>query len=300
VVLMIAAAILVWQTEVLTKRLSRATLEGRPLVRMIASGTGLSSYYATTMFAVLDLSGKFTRAMFVGHALHCSASIDDRFADSFAKSPMAFLEPIIRSVGFGGLSLISFVVGPILIQGSFMLFNLRVVRRYFRRMRTERVGVQGMSMGITPCLDELSALADWAVLKPIAQVIGVASIPNVLEDTNDAGRMWDRTVVTCLTTVVNLVPDNVFQVCMMARFFALTFDTTDDFAKAKLLFSMFCSIASALKIAAEMIACDLRLTVSVGVLLILFFVEPIVRTLAAFGCEDSHIFSITAMSCTDV
>lgn len=299
-VLVVACAILYWQIDSMTRLLSKTTIEERPMVRIIMTGTGLGSHLAATGFAMLDLSGKFTRAMFVGHALHCSGDIDDTFANSFLNSPLKSIEPIIRSIGFGGLCLISFVIGPILFQGTFMFYNLCVVRWYFRRARKERMGNVNKSMGVCPCLDELAAIADWAELKPISKILGFAAIPTSLEDEVDFQRMWNRTLISCVTTLVNIIPDNVFQVCMMARFFALTFDATDDYSKAKLVFSMFCSTASAMKVAAELIAFDVRLTALAGVLLIFCFIEPTVRTVAAFYCEDTHIFSMTAMSCTVV
>jgi len=297
--LALAVVVLLYYIEIMTSLLSKTSVEGRPLVRMIASGKFLDNYHILVGFALLDLAGKLTRAEFVGRALHCSSSFDTRLYESVERSPVAFLAQVVHFFGFGGVSLLSMIIGPVVIQGSFMLFSFAEVRQGLQAARNDRMGVSGLSMGVNMLLDDYGALADWALLKPAAKVFSLAAVPLHIEDISDATRLWERLRVEATKTAVNLIPDNVFQVCLMARFFAFKFDQTSNLAKAQLIFSMFCSTGSAMKSALDLMSKGIRFTLAIGVCIVVLFVDPFARIVAAFECE-SHIFSLTAWSCTDV
>merc|ERR1712203_783741 len=101
-------------------------------------------------------------------------------------------------------------------------------------------------------MDDIGGLADWAMLKPNAFVFSLAAVPVVLEDDNDAERLWDRIRTKALLVAVNVFPDSILQVILMANYFTYTIGGMSDFGRAQFVFSLFCTAAVSFKTAIEL------------------------------------------------
>lgn len=291
-----AVGIQLYQIEQMTLLLSKTSFEGRPLVRMICSLKGLDHYHVMTIMAVVDLFGRFTRALFVGFACRCGTGINEPLVESWKTSPVAFTTPVVEFIGIEGLSMLSFVAGPLIVQGGYMLWERSKAVKAMRRAFTERGPNE--SMGISNSADELSAIAEWAMMGPVGKVFDLAAIPLVLEDLNDAQRMWERMKATTAIRVSKCIPDSVFQMSLQARFLALAFPSIDPFLQAQLVLNIVMSGLDALLCAIDMLTLNRVLTLMAAVVVFFPTIGPWIRMFAAFLCE-AHVINISSLECVE-
>merc|ERR1712232_36682 len=154
----------------------------------------------------------------------------------------------------------------------------------------------GENMGVNSVIDDFGAVADWAMLKPVGQVLSLVSTPLTLDDKNDCERLWDRTRTKAMVTAANLFPDSILQVILMANYFTVVFSGTTPLRKAELVGSMLCTSAVAAKTALDLILINTRLTTWLGFGILLLLLFPFIRIILAFACTD-HMFAFTTMSC---
>jgi len=299
VVLALCGIFQVWSIERLTRIASRTTFEERPLVRMMCQLSGLDCYPMQVGWALLDLSGKFTRALFVGQAVHCSKElgVDEKLVAAFRTSALSFLVPIIDRMGLGGLAVASFTSGPLLFQGLCMLHSWKTFYAKRKEVRNPEI-----SMGMSKVMDDYAAVADWAMLNPLAKVFNLAAIPLQLEDDDDVYRMWDRMRTMAITNFSNLLPDNIFQMWLMVRWISYTFkgNIWDDHGQllgaVRLNFAICTSWATAMYAAWTLLKMNCRLTVMIAFVIFTLGLDPLIRSVTFFVC-DSHVFNLSTFHC---
>ena len=275
--------------EYMFRLVTRSTVEGRPFIRFI-SQDGKYMCLMGVGFAILDFMGTFTRAMFVGQAVRCSflephCAVDEMWVDFLAKKHSIFL-PLVQRFGFGGFSVLLWVIGPVIIQGGIMLMHLRA---FLKELTRCNVGPEGTSMGMSEVFDDLGAVANWAMLKPIGKLFSCAAVPLELVDENDAFRIWDKIKTDSLETLADLLPDSMFQSLLMTLHLMLSYHPWvgtffPPFTLINKLFSIFCALASVFLSIATMVDLDRRLTMLVGGILLAFAMVNIGMLFYIFAC----------------
>lgn len=292
---LIAALILLYRLNTVTILLSQTTLEGKYLVKMILDPTGMDRYHVVAIIQVVDMIGKFTRTSFVGYAIVCGEGISDILTQSFESSSLAFLAPLVHKVGLGGMAALFLIVGPVYLQGGYALYCRSYVKRTLEVARDD--ARDASSTGIVNCVDELGALAKWAMLDPAYKVLMTASFPNTLDDANDAIHAWETIRTKSVLYALKFIPDNILQMSCQARFFALAYPNMDLAAKANILLLAFIPAgADTLNAAVELFTLNNRLTVLTAFIMCFFLSFPCIRMLAAFACESS-LFNLSSFSC---
>lgn len=302
VVLALATGFQILTIEKLSILMSRTTFEGRPMVATMHKLSGLSGYHFLVGFAMLDLSGKFTRALFVGHALKCSdadrglglLSLNDKFKVAFDSSRFAFLSPVVDFMGIGGFSLSLFLFGTLLFQGFFMMRSLDSVLSQLKRSK-DHLG-KPHSMGLYLIMDDFAAVAGWSVLNPVRRVFDTCALPIAMEDWNDAHRIWDQMRTKAYGTLANVMPDAVFMMGLQARFLALGYSELQRGGVMKILFSVGCSLFTVLTTVRTMWNYNAVLPCIVACTLGGLSLEPILRIVFVFVCE-SHVVNLMSFSC---
>lgn len=262
--------------------------EGVPFVRFIHTGCTLSSYRLQTILALSDWYGQITRRMFVGEMIRCSFEEEgeglfaDRFELSTGRTPVAF-----------GVAMLIFFLIPMVMQTVRMLRSRCHLQSKLAEMEESR---EGDSMGIFLCLDDYGAMADWAFLRPPAEIFFVAATPLVLEDENDAERIWDLFRTRAYTTVSNLIPDAILQLWLMSIYFSMLFDQNDVLSNLMMALSLVATWASTLIAGVTLIKENFRLTFYSGVLICVTVSPPVIYVFGAFACPQGQFFSIS-MQC---
>lgn len=287
-----AAGFLLYRLNQFTVLLSQTTIEGRYLVKMMMIPDGFDAYRVVAAMSLVDMFGRFTRATFVGYAIMCDDAINDLFTDSFANSPLAFITPVIDTLGLGGLAALAFIIGPVILQGGNALYNYMVMKRPL-----DNPVDYHETTHITNCMDELAAVAHWAMMVPAAKVLEGAALPYTWEDDNDAKRLWGSIKTMAILSTVRVVSDNIFQMILQARFFALAYPALDFFGKANILLLAFLPAGvDTILTALDLIKLNRRLTMILGGFMLVFPFGAYVRIGAAIFCE-SHLFNISELSC---
>jgi hypothetical protein len=274
--------------EFMFRRVSASTVEGRPFTRFIdqdgkfmcAMGVG---------FAALDFMGKFTRALFVGEAVRCSfgssvCEVDIRW-ETFLEERHSIFLPLVRTFGFGGFALLSWMIGPVLIQGGTMLLH---AKEFTNKLQCTKQSLSTESMGMAEVFDDFGAIANWSMLKPIGKLFSCAAVPLELADSNDAFRIWDKIKTEAINAFANLLPDNLFQSWLMALHLMLLYPhwvgMFPPFALLNKIFSIFSSLASVLLGVVALVDHDRRLTMLVALILFTFMSIVVGMVGAAVVC----------------
>merc|ERR1712107_543799 len=113
----------------------------------------------------------------------------------------------------GGFALLSWMIGPVLIQGGTMLLHAKEFTNKLQRTK-QRLSTE--SMGMAEVFDDFGAIANWSMLKPIGKLFSCAAVPLELADSNDAFQIWDKIKTEAINAFANLLPDNLFQSWLMA------------------------------------------------------------------------------------
>lgn len=286
-VLLVTGALLLWRIRILTSLMSKTSFEGRPFVRFMVHLSGFDNYYALIAMALLDLSGKFTRALFVVASLHASTSYSLRFESAVGQTTIAFLAPVVRTLGLGGAVVASYIVGAVLIQSLLMLTSLYTVCFYLHQARAatqdEECDESDLHMGMSECLDDVGVLADWAMLGPVAKVFSLAAIPLEFEDENDAYRLWEHIRAEVLRVLVHILPDTIFSMYLQVILLRLIPDSN---VKAKVYgaLSILFSWASAMNKARNMLRLGHVLPVTSALVIIFLGLFPAKGAVRAFIC----------------
>lgn len=295
--LVAAVFIQVWQLDCATLLMSRSTFEGRPLVRLLCSLTGLDSYRVMSIFSVLDMTGRFSRAQFAGYALYCDGGIDDAFTLSVKSSAFSFMTPEAKCLGLGGIAILGLLGGAVAVQGGYALCCRHTVRQRLDYAASNIVGqMPGETMHMSTCIDEFGALAKWAMLDPVSRVFDLASVPTELDDMEDVKRLWGRLRTQTLTIAATIIPEGVFMVSLQVRFLAFAYDALDWSGKAQIFGSMFLTSMTAVAAAADMLRLNRVATFTVGVSIIVLLSSSFFRVAALFYCE-SHVLNISDFAC---
>jgi len=292
----LGGVILVYQTNRLLEMLSQTTIEGRHVHNMIVSKIGLDRMHIQVASSVLDMFGRFTRAIFVGYILSCTGDdIDRALTESIKSSWMSFMAPLFEALGFGGLTLLSFILGPILIEGGYMMFNVYQLRGNFKMMR-RKIEQEGESLSGTDATRQLQVLARWAMMEPIGKLFDEMSLPEAYEDLNDAYRVWKAIKTNTVSTGSRVFCDNILQMFIQAKFLGLCYPNLSYSIIAQTVLNVVLAGADTLGSAVEMIQRNRIMTVGVGFFLLFCMAEPVIRTVCTFVC-DSHIVNVMSLSC---
>jgi hypothetical protein len=265
---------LVHQIHLVTQMLSNTTFEGRPLVRFIALLDGFDNYRVTAAVAILDFGARFTRAMFIVFVLHTSTQINDRFVASVGNSRLPFLAPFVKYFELSGLCIISFV-GSFVVQGTLMLYSLRKIQL---ALRIARLRPEGESLSINHVLADYGVVANWAMLNPAAKIFSLAAVPVVLEDRNDAHRLWDQMRTGAIRTLVHVVPDTIISLYLQSALLGLSVNSMSWMMKATRAGAILCSWASAMATAYSLLKMKHVLTVTVGLTIMCMATYPCIAT----------------------
>lgn len=295
-----AVVILLYSINHFTVLASRTKFEDRPLVRYISHTATFDNYYLLVFMSVTDVYGKLTRAMFVATICACGRAM--HINELFAKWCLATkgvggnLVVLNGYTDFGWLTLFAFVIGTMVFQ-TYKFFRSRKV------INEALAGVEKRnpdeSMGINSCLDDHGALADWALLKPLAAIFFITALPAEFEDNNDCERLWDTLKTKSLTNFVNIASDTLAQLWLMSWYFCLMYENLNFEGRVQMFFSMGATILVTLKAALEMIALRFRLTTLYGVIICLCLVPPVLYVCGGILC-DSHQYVILEMSCVEL
>lgn len=300
-IFLVAAIIIqVHQLHWVTLKMSLLKIEDRAMLSMIRGFSGLDAYRLMCIFAVLDMLGRFSRAQFVGFAIVCDDAYNDELYESFDKSPLAFLTPFLRTVGgLGGLAALSWLAGPMLISQGYMVYCWRTVKFHLKKASEEDDAEDDNDWHVTSMMDELGSLAQWAMLDPAGKVLQKAALPQLVEDADDAIRTWQALTSKSYAMAAKLIPDNVIQMQLQARFLALAFNGMDNSSRIQIVGSFVLTAGDALFSSLDIILLNMRLPVLLGGAVFLLSLEPIIRVIAAFLCP-SHVWNMSAFSCAIV
>lgn len=304
-VLIPATIYLLWQINTMTNLMSKTTFEGKPFVRFIHSANGANNYYVQIFFAAMTLSSMVTRAVFAGRVMQCGRNEDthyDRtFTESYVGTSSEFLIPIVKPLGFGGMAAISVFGGAFLIQGGLFLSSLTLIWRKVGAIQNDLIEEvpEEPGLDINQYLQTYAALADWAILKPCSFVFFCSALPLQLDDKEDYYRCWRACKMKAITIIVNLIPDSFLMTWLMANYYVLAFDTQSLMANVTMMFSMVCTIAVCFNTAHSLIQQDFTFTAVYGVLIVLLFIDPIIRIVGVWVCHHhgSHQFIIFDWKC---
>eukprot|EP00927_Polykrikos_kofoidii_P051874 TRINITY_DN45650_c0_g1_i1.p1 TRINITY_DN45650_c0_g1~~TRINITY_DN45650_c0_g1_i1.p1 ORF type:complete len:466 (-),score=58.18 TRINITY_DN45650_c0_g1_i1:79-1476(-) len=279
--------------ELTTRLLSSFTHEGRPISKMMTMPSGLDQYRVVTALGVLDLVGRFTRASFVGYAWKCGRGIDDILVESFGDGMMAMFQPVVAFLGIGGMAGLFFIVGPIVISGSYMAYCTTEVHR---KLREFDVSVGG-PMKLATMIDDFAAMASWANLTPIATVLNRCAVPLNLDEDDDIVRVWEHIKTGALMLAAKVIPDNIMQMELQARFLGIAWPVLDIGTKLNILLLAFlpAGIDTVLS-GITLVQRNRVLSVGIGFFLLFFPLGCYARILACFLC-DSSVLTLSSMSC---
>jgi hypothetical protein len=262
-----------WRIVIMTKLLSNTTFEKRPLVRMMFNLSGFDKYRMLTALAFMDLMGRFTRATFAVQALRTQSKYNEQFLLHLEQSWWFWTRPVMEHLGYGGVAALSLAVGPLLMQGGFMLYLVHNMRTHLAKVASRVSGGVGGEM----LLDEYGALADWASMLPMQKVFTCAATPLALEDRNDARRFWGLMCTESLRVLVRIIPDSIISMNLQVAFLQLTFQSMGRFQQAHAVFSLFTTWASAMNTARGLALQFHAVTVFAALIIILPSIMPVVR-----------------------
>lgn len=120
-----------------------------------------------------------------------------------------------------------------------------------------------------------------------------------VEDADDAIRTWQALTSKSYAMAAKLIPDNVIQMQLQARFLALAFNGMDNSSRIQIVGSFVLTAGDALFSSLDIILLNMRLPVLLGGAVFLLSLEPIIRVIAAFLCP-SHVWNMSAFSCAIV
>eukprot|EP00928_Gymnodinium_smaydae_P056092 TRINITY_DN39517_c0_g1_i1.p1 TRINITY_DN39517_c0_g1~~TRINITY_DN39517_c0_g1_i1.p1 ORF type:complete len:516 (+),score=66.39 TRINITY_DN39517_c0_g1_i1:48-1550(+) len=270
---------LYWLNRI-TILLSQTQVEGRELLRLLSSLQGLDNYRFLSLMAVVDFFSLFMRAQFVGYLQHCNNTVDISFTSAFEHDG---LRQIADRIGIEGLAFGSFVLGPVIIQFSYMLFLRCKLKKELEEASEKK---PGQVMDVTDSIDDLGALMAWARLAPAGKVMDLAAVPINLDGDEDVDRIWDRLKTSVWVALARDIPDGVFLMFLQSWFFCLVDHGIDWSTRGQLLMNIVLATITVVGDAADLIIANRRITVAAGFFLLLLLVEGIARTTCAFMCES--------------
>lgn len=280
VVLLVAEVVFIWRMNVLTALLSNTTCEGRPFVRFMMKLSGFDNYRMLTGMAMVDLSGKFTRASFVAHALTVSDGHDADFVAEVRRGIFSFAAPAAEVLGIGGVAAVSFAVGTLLLQGGLLLrTHLKISTQLAKTQDREAT----QSMGISSCIDDFSTLADLSCLAPVEKIFSLAAIPYELEDANDSFRIWDQMKTETFKDFAHILPDTLVSIYLQVALFDIAFDGLDNWQKGRAIFSLFFSWAGAMNVARGMLQKCHLFPIMSGLTIIIIGMYPFAKVCVIFS-----------------
>mmetsp|Transcript_55039 Transcript_55039/g.160634 ORF Transcript_55039/g.160634 Transcript_55039/m.160634 type:complete len:458 (+) Transcript_55039:61-1434(+) len=269
----------VWGLNRITILLSQTEIEGRPLLRLLRTLTGLDNYYVMTLLSLLDTFSRFTRAQFVGYIAHCHAGVDKPFAEVFEAHGW------LSNVGIAELAQLSFITGPICIQFGYML-HLR--HKLNRELKEAEERLPGQDMEVTDSIDDLAALMNWALLIPAGKVLEMAALPINLDGPEDAERLWDGIKTKVYVYLARDIPDGIMQMNLQAIFFCLVFQRIGWSVRLQLLLNILLAGGTVVVDAFELVFMNRRMTVLAGfTMLVLVVAFGGARTAGAFLCDSA-------------
>lgn len=284
-----SALFLLYRLSSVTQLLNETAFEGRPFCRIMNTLSGLGSYRFLTVFALLDLNGKFTRANFVVKALLISDTQRSRF-ETLMEQRGDVLSSMQAAIGFGGIAALAFAFGWLL-QLAFMAYSAHNVDGHVED-DDDAYADHGGGFGIQMYMDDFDAIADWAVLKPASQVFSRAALPARWEDDNDALRVWDLMRTETVRTVVHIVPDTIVSLSLQATFFSLSYDDLSQIERIRAVCAFLASWIPAMITVLKLFKQNHVITVASAVLLMFLTVDPLARIVGVFACS-SHALDLT-------
>lgn len=270
-----------YSVNVMSKNLSLLKFEGRPLARMMFSFSGMDDFRFQSAFSAISITGRFSRVVFVAHMVDASDDLVEAFHVHY---------PVVSAqFSLGNVALISMFVA--------LLFTCWLFLKSFCEIdRCLQLSKQNRRMGISLCMDDLGALADCALLDPIAKVWGVAALPSTLEDLNDAYRVWDKMRTDTIRSFVKVMPDSIVSLYVQVIVFSLTYKGMHWVSKMSLCGSIFVSWASALNVARDMLGHGVYLSIATGIIVAYCCLDLLLRFFGVLVCE-SHVISLWHLSC---
>jgi hypothetical protein len=222
-----AIALLLYELDRVALLLSRTQVEGRPLLRLLKSLTGPDNFYVQTLFACVDTFSRFSRAQFVGYLAMNYKDVEKVFAAVLEKAEAkdgkfnGLVAELMQAIGFHWLAILGFIIGPIVIQFSYMFLLVRNLNKEVRDLGSAE-NDSTEQMNVTDSLDDLGALMNWAMLVPAGRVLDLATIPPQLKTKADLERLWDRIRTRCRIVLTRNIPDGILQLNVQAWFLSLT------------------------------------------------------------------------------
>jgi len=286
----------VYWLEKLTVLLSQTEIEKRPFLLLLKTMKGMDNYHMLSFLTCLDVFSKFTRAQFVGYMQHCHGPVDQPFQQAYKQH--GTLGWFMGHLGIAGLSALSFLLGPLAIQFGYMFWLRRKFQVEFEEAQEKQAG---QTLDITDSLDDLGALAEWAMLKPIGKVMELASVPIKLTSQEDVDRLWDRTLTQCLVAAARNIPDGILQIELQSWFLCIVFPGIDWTIKAQLLFNIVLAGVGVFGDAVDLLLANRRVTVGTAMLLLGMMLFGVSRTIMAFYCKTSiESVGVTLFHCVPV
>merc|ERR1711956_29148 len=181
------------------------------------------------------------------------------------------------------------------IQFGYMFWLRSQFQVELREAKTKQAGE---TLDITDSVDDLGALAEWAMLKPIGKVMELASVPIHLNSNADIDRLWDRTVTQCLVAAARNIPDGILQMELQSWFLCIVFPGIDWTIKAQLVFNIVLAGVGVLGDSVDLILANRRVTVGTAMLLWGMMLFGVSRTFMAFYCPSNvESVGITLFHC---
>lgn len=285
----LAIAVLVWQLNKVTHLLSRTQVEGRPLLTLLKSLEGFDNYYVMTAFACVDTFSRWSRAQFVGYLAHCNEDVEKVFmsvlnAAEADKNYNGVLTEIMEVVGFANLAIGGFILGPIIIQFSYMFWLKKKLDEEMEEMKAKYGKHESMNM--MDSIDDLGALMSWAGMVPAGRVLDLATIPTSLDDKHDVHRIWDRMKTQVFVILTRNVPDGILQLNVQAWFLCLTIRGLDFGGKVMMCVNIVGACVGVLGDSIELLTANRRLQVFSALLMLFLLVPGFVRIGMAFICAS--------------
>lgn len=249
-----------WVYAIFMPVLLRAKYMEWRILQAVASPTLWTICSAAFVLGALDTADWMTDGIFPVQALACGADATDRFAEAFDQSWAKPLAPLVRTIGFGGLSYLVLAVAA-LAQQAVMTTNW--------------------------AWDQACSLA--------ADVAGFGTVADHYDKQMGGGAPHTDRLGMSMSARVLL--ENCLQLWVQASFFGLVFEELSPSARTKALLSLMLGLVSAAYKSAMttlVVVGDRRWDVAIIPALVLGTIAwTAAKVYFAYSC-DSHLWNLTS------
>jgi len=190
---------------------------------------------------------------------------------------------LMQLVGFHWLAILGFIIGPVLIQFSYMLFLWRKLDQKVKELDTLD---EAHKMNVMDALDDLGALMTWAMLTPAGKVLDLGTIPTQIATKNDLERLWDRLRTRCRIILVKNIPDGILQLNVQAWFLSLTIFNLTGFQKFLMMVNIVGACIGVLGDSFDLLMQNRRYSAIAAFAMLIMLMPGFIRVLDAWWCPS--------------